>query len=173
MAKKGVHSLIAVAEIARIMRISEKKAAQFCNSVRKHAKAKTTTDGQIYQCIRRRKTEWTPQAVARYTDGHAERIRKMVGHTGSVATKQTRNLYRRQYYVYRNSTHLATVHFSDCAFCNYGRGTNTSTTRGWFGPYGSRSSAISEARKLAKSVHLCEHCGGTLAIEHITPDSEN
>ena len=163
----------AVSEIARVMRISEKKAAEFCESVRRHAKADTTTDGQIYQCIRRRKSAWTPEAVARYTDGHKERIQKMVGHAGSDAAKKTRKLYPRQYYIYRNSSSQATIHFADCSFCNYGRGSHPETTRGWSGPYESRNSAISAAKKISEKIHLCEHCGATLAIDDFIPEDDN
>jgi len=173
MAQKGIHSRVAVSEIARIMGISYEEAAQFCSAVRRYAKAKRTTDGQIYKSILGRKADWKPEAVARYTDGHAERIRRRVGHSGSNAAKQSRRLYKKQYYIYRNSRYQATVHFGDCSFCNYGRGANTKITHGWYGPYESRSTAMSEARKLSESVHLCEHCGGTLAIEHLFPERED
>ena len=168
--KKGVHSPVAVAEIARIMGRSYEDAEKFCASVRKYAKAKTTTDGQIYKCIRYRKAAWSPRSVARYTDGSAERIRRKVGSYSSKAAKSSKNLYSRQYYIYRNSSQRATVHFSDCAFCNYGRGSTRTTTRSWFGPYDSRRSAMTEAKNVAKTVHLCDHCGGALAVEDVLPD---
>ena len=177
MAKKSSNNPInpygAVSEIARVMRISEKKAAEFCESVRRHAKADITTDGQIYHCVRFRKTALTPEAVACYTDSHKERIQKMVGHAGSDAVKKTRKLYPRQYYIYRNSRYQATIHFAACSFCNYGRGSHPETTRGWSGPYESRNSAISAAKKISEKIHLCEHCGATLAIDDFIPEDDN
>lgn len=167
-----VHSREAVMAIARIMAISYEEAAKFCEDVRKLARAKITTDGQIYQCIRHRKTEWTPEAVARYTDGHALRIRQMVGPKGKKAIKRSRSLYKRQLYVYCTSSTRATVHIADCTSCNYGRGTNSRSNRGWHGPYETRSAAMIEARRLAKNVHLCERCGGALGIDDIYPEVE-
>lgn len=56
---------------------------------------------------------------------------------------------------------LARVHFSDCPYCNAGRGIHPRAIRRtsrWHGPFESYNQAYDAARQLARVRTKCQHC---------------
>lgn len=69
------------------------------------------------------------------------------------------------YHFYENWTvrpEKAKIHFSNCGFCNYGRGTNKPKEDGlhgtWHGAFATFEEAYGAARRTGKKVTTCGHC---------------
>ena len=68
------------------------------------------------------------------------------------------------YYVYENwqaEGHKARVHFSDCSFCNEGRGIHPGASEEngrWHGPFPALSEALQFARSTRGRVSQCKKC---------------
>lgn len=70
---------------------------------------------------------------------------------------------QRSYYVYENwvADNKAMIHFENCPFCNYGKGThgNSGTHNGrWLGPFSSFESARKAAKETGRQVKICGKC---------------
>jgi len=66
------------------------------------------------------------------------------------------------YHVYENWTvHKARVHFSDCSFCNHGKGIHPDAGPNngrWHGPFATLDEALHAAQITGEPVSKCKFC---------------
>jgi len=78
-------------------------------------------------------------------------------------TEETKEENDMTYHVYENWTvHKAKVHFSDCSFCNNGKGIHpdAGTNNGrWLGPFPTLDEALHAAQATGEPVSKCKFCG--------------
>jgi len=66
------------------------------------------------------------------------------------------------YHVYENwMVRKARVHFSDCRWCNHGKGVHPDPSRDrdrWLGPFATLDEALQAAQATREPVSKCKHC---------------
>lgn len=174
-----------VQRIAEFLNVSEEKVQVLFRDVQKCFKAeKIPSYAIIARCIEETNCDVKPFAIARaiqenwfqlisskpdilppskasrVTQPQDTRYSKVASNNKLKQTRFMQAAQEARYYVYRNSSYQATVHYASCSFCKNGKGTGTGKSNRWYGPFESRMQAMARARQLVNGdVRACDHCG--------------